>query len=63
MAEAAGTSLFSVSKIETGERAPSFELACRLADALGCTTDDLRKPAANPAPPKQRGRPRKKAEE
>jgi transcriptional regulator with XRE-family HTH domain len=44
LASAAGTSHDSISKIERGQRAPSFRLAVALADALGCAVDDLRRP-------------------
>lgn len=63
LARRAGTSIFSVSKMERGERSPSFEMACRLADALGVTVDSLRKNTADVSEPKGRGRPQKKNSE
>lgn len=48
LARAAGTSESAVAMLERGERSPSLELAGRLADALGCGTDDLRVPIGAP---------------
>lgn len=42
LADAAGTHPDSVVKLEGETRSPSFELVCRIADALGVTTDALR---------------------
>jgi len=42
LAELAHTHRDSIAKLERGERAPSFRLACDLADALGVTVDGLR---------------------
>ena len=62
LAVSAGTSSHSVSKLEQGVRAPSLELAWRLAQALGCTLDDLVKPATvsadGPRNQPKRGRPK-----
>jgi putative molybdopterin biosynthesis protein len=64
LAVAAGTSSHSIAKLEQGMRAPSLELAWRIADALSCSLDALVKPpssgtkADNKRP---RGRPRKGA--
>jgi transcriptional regulator with XRE-family HTH domain len=41
VARAAGVTLGAVRKWEKGTRAPSFEMAIRLARALGCTLDEL----------------------
>ncbi len=49
LATAAGTSYGSVYELEAGRRSPSLELAGRLADALGVSVDDLRRPAGTPA--------------
>ena len=51
LAVAAKTSFHSVAKMEQGTRAPSLELAWRVARALGCTLDDLVQPPAGAAPP------------
>lgn len=60
LAVAAGTSSHSISKLEQGIRAPSLELAWRIAQALGCSLDALVEPpsTATDASPK-RGRPAK----
>ena len=47
----AGTSSHSVAKLEQGTRAPSLELAWRIAQALGCSLDDLVAPPSADAPP------------
>lgn len=61
VAVAAGTSSHSVAKLEQGTRSPSLELAWRIAQALGCSLDDLMKPAAPPpAPPRPPRKPRGK---
>ncbi len=46
LAVAAGTSSHSISKLEQGHRAPSLELAWRIAQALRCSLDELVKPAS-----------------
>jgi transcriptional regulator with XRE-family HTH domain len=57
----AGTSSQSIAKLEQGTRSPSLELAWRVAQALGCTLDDLVKPPTSRevGQPVPRGRPRK----
>jgi transcriptional regulator with XRE-family HTH domain len=55
LAEAASMSLFSVSKLERGERFPSLELAGRIADALGFTVDALRQPPGTVPMPRPGG--------
>lgn len=66
LAVAAATSSHSIAKLEQGVRAPSLELAWRVAKALKCSLDDLVKPASSGTgstsslPKKPRGRPRKK---
>jgi transcriptional regulator with XRE-family HTH domain len=57
LARAAGTSESAVAMLERGERAPSLELAGRLADVLGVLVDDLRRPPGEP--PARRKRPAK----
>lgn len=42
LADLSGTSFSAISSLERGERAPSLELACRLADALGVGVQDFR---------------------
>ena len=37
-----GMSRFQISRIMAGERSPSWDAACRLADAMGMTMDQLR---------------------
>jgi transcriptional regulator with XRE-family HTH domain len=59
LAEKAGTSLYSVSKLERGERAPSFFLAVCLARALGISLDDFLTRPRKPAPERTSGRPKK----
>jgi transcriptional regulator with XRE-family HTH domain len=56
LAVAAGTSSHSVAKLEQGTRAPSLELAWRLARALGCSLDDLVRPPSTAASGRTRGR-------
>jgi transcriptional regulator with XRE-family HTH domain len=48
LARAAGVGGDAVRKWESGRRTPMFDMAIRLADALGCTLDELagREPAA-----------------
>ena len=52
----AGTSYHSITKLEQGVRAPSLELAWRVAQALGCSLDDLVQPADEEPATKKRGR-------
>jgi len=59
LARLAGTTASSVAKLERGERAPSLDLAGRLADALGVTVDELRRPPTARQEPRPPGRPRK----
>lgn len=61
LAIAAGTSYHSITKMEQGIRAPSLELAWRVAVALGCTLDDLVQPAEGVVGEveRKRGRPKK----
>jgi transcriptional regulator with XRE-family HTH domain len=65
LAVAANTSSHSIAKLEQGVRAPSLELAWRVAKALRCSLDDLVKPASSGVShadipvKKGRGRPRK----
>jgi putative transcriptional regulator len=42
LAEAVGVSRATINRIEQGHRMPDFDLACRIADALGVSTDALR---------------------
>lgn len=42
LARLAGTSESAIAYLERGLRAPSLELACRLADALGVSVDEFR---------------------
>lgn len=37
-----GKSIAFISQLETDQRRPSFAMACKLADALGVTLNDLR---------------------
>jgi putative transcriptional regulator len=60
LAIAAGTSSHSIAKLEQGVRAPSLELAWRVAQAFGCSLDDLVRPAASGATLPKKGRPKKK---
>jgi transcriptional regulator with XRE-family HTH domain len=57
----AGTSSHSVAKLEQGTRAPSLELAWRIAQALGCSLDDLVAPPSTGAPPEEPKAPAKRA--
>ncbi len=66
VAVSAHTSSHSVAKLEQGTRAPSLELAWRIAQALGCSLDDLVKPPSSwagrqppPEPPAKKPRGRK----
>lgn len=38
---ASGLSKNAIARYESGENKPSFQAACKLADALGCSTDDF----------------------
>ncbi len=42
LAERAGVDRVSIARYETAARAPDFETACRLADALGVKLERLR---------------------
>ncbi len=48
LALASGSSKSAIVQIEAGKRAPSFELACRLADALGVSVETFRQPLESP---------------
>lgn len=48
LADLAGASVSGLWALERGERAPSLELAGRIADALGVPVDALRQPAGSP---------------
>jgi transcriptional regulator with XRE-family HTH domain len=54
LAERAGTSKDSISKLERGDRAPSFRLAAALAAALAVSCDDLLRPSGETAGKKSR---------
>lgn len=41
LARRSGISRVSINRYELGERCPNLQIAKRLADALGCTLDDL----------------------
>ena len=41
LADACGVSRPAVSRMEAGDSRPSIDVLRRLADALGCTTDEL----------------------
>lgn len=41
LAEAAGLSKSAIARYEAELNAPSFDAVCKLADALGCDTDDF----------------------
>lgn len=41
LAQNAGVSYLSIHRYESGERIPSVDIAARIAQALGCTVDDL----------------------
>lgn len=41
LAQKAGVSYLSIHRYESGERIPSVDIAARIAQALGCTVDDL----------------------
>lgn len=56
LAEKAGTSRFSVSRLERGLRAPSLFLAVQLADALAVPLDALREPKGTPIPTQKKSR-------
>ena len=57
LGELAQTHRDSIAKLERGERAPSFRLACDLADALGVTIDSLRGTGTKAKSARGRGRP------
>jgi transcriptional regulator with XRE-family HTH domain len=42
LAGRAGIGLRDVLALEAGKQSVSFEIACRLADALGCSLDEFR---------------------
>ena len=44
LAEAAGVSKDAVKRWEAGANTPGLDSACALADALGCTLEDLVRP-------------------
>jgi transcriptional regulator with XRE-family HTH domain len=57
LAARAGIPVASLRNWEQGRTMPNFDAACRLADALGVTLDQLRRPLADmpgpaPAPPR-----------
>jgi transcriptional regulator with XRE-family HTH domain len=56
LAEAAGVPVGTLRGWEYGRRTPLLDAACRVADALGITLDELagRTPPAEPAPKKPR---------
>lgn len=58
LAQHADISLSTISMIERGERAPSFAMACSLADALGVSLESLRQPAQVETKKQGRGRPK-----
>lgn len=41
LALAASVTRVSIARYESGERIPSVDIAARIAQALGCTVDDL----------------------
>lgn len=41
LANASGVSRDSISRYEAEMNAPTFESACKIADAFGCKTDDF----------------------
>lgn len=41
VSDASGVSVDAIGKYERGENMPLFETVCRLAEALGCTPNDL----------------------
>jgi transcriptional regulator with XRE-family HTH domain len=58
LAEKASCNAFTVAKLERGVQEPAWPLVLALADALGVSTEEFRKPAkATPEP--RRGRPPK----
>ncbi len=59
LAERAGLSKAGVADLEQGRREPTWGTVQALADALGVSCDDFRKPPAAGAPPRGRGRPPK----
>ena len=42
LAEKCGVCLATINRIEKGHRIPDFDLVCKIADALGTTTEKLR---------------------
>jgi len=54
LAAAAGTGQSAIAMLERGERSPSLELAGRLADAMGTTTDALRAAVGSSAPKRKK---------
>jgi plasmid maintenance system antidote protein VapI len=51
----------SINKYINGEREPTFAIACKLSDALGCGLEDLRvlpRRTDSPHPPKPKKRPK-----
>ena len=52
LAEAAGVPVGTLRNWEQGRRVPLLDTAKRVADALGCTLDEL----AGPAPKKRKGK-------
>lgn len=42
LAKSSGVSKQTLSKLEQGSSLPSWEVACKLADALNCRLDDFR---------------------
>jgi transcriptional regulator with XRE-family HTH domain len=46
LAEEAGLSQKAISLLEAGNRQPTWDTVCRIADALGAKLDQFREPAA-----------------
>lgn len=64
LANKAGLTLDGLGQLERGRRQPSWETVCRLADALGVSTEAFRaEPSAEGAEPRKAGRPRKATEQ
>lgn len=61
LAERAGLHLSAVTRFEQGLREPSWSTAQSLADALGVSCEELRKPPVADREPAPRGRPPKSA--
>lgn len=53
LAQSIGVNLNSYYRYERGAARIQFDKVCRLADMLGCTTDDLRNEPDAPAPAEQ----------